>query len=235
MTTCVEYVTDALLAASVIGDDQQLPDSMAQKALRRLTRLIGSWGNDVLLGCFATNAETFTMVPNQAAYSTALLAGGRPVSVDSIWVELSNISYPVTMRSQQWYDAVTYKPTSAVPDNCFYDATMPSGTFYFYPTPYAAFTCHVNRRDLLSAATPLLLTTDLILPPGYDKAIVDSLAVDIFPTFKGTQRPIPQDLKDLAREAKRLLRVTNYDPMEMASPFDGNGQNFSNSFLYKGF
>lgn len=234
MTTCATYVTDALYAASILGQDQQLPDSMAQLSLRRLTRLIGSWANDNQL-CFATNTDSFTMSPTVAAYSTTLLANGRPESIASMYVSLNSIDYEVTMRDQQWFDSITYKPTPAIPNNCYYNAGMPNGTMNFYPTPYAAFTCFVARRDLLSATTPLLLTTNLSLPPGYDKAIVDSLAVDIFPTFKGTKTPIPQDLKDMAREAKRLLRLTNYEALEMVTPFANNSGNLSNSFPFRGF
>jgi hypothetical protein len=235
-STVSAIVIDALYAASALGQDQQLPDSMAQIALRRLTRLINSLSNDPGFSCFATNTNSFVMTPTVATYSTTLLTNGRPQSIESMYVSLNNIDYAVTMRDEQWFNAITYKPTPAIPNNCYYNAGMPNGTFSFYPTPYAAFTCYVKRRDPLTfGVTPISLTTSLSLPPGYDKALVDCLAVDIFPTFKGTKTPIPQDLKDFAREAKRLLRLTNYEALEMSTPFENGGGNLSNTFPYRGF
>lgn len=227
-----QLITDALLQATVIGIDQQLDDARSSIGLRRLQRMIDSWANvrDLI---FATTQESFTMTANQASYSTTLLTSGRPVSVDSMWVSLNSIDYPVQMRSEQWYNAITYKPTAAVPDNCYYDPSMPNGAFYFYPVPYAAFTCYVVRCDALTGA--LTMNTVLTMPKGYEKALVDCLAVDVFPSMKGSAKPIPADLRAAGNEAKRVLKVTNYVALEMSTPFDSNDGNFSNAFLYKAF
>lgn len=231
MAVVSNLLTDALLQATVIGIDQQLPDSMAQIALRRFQRMIDSWANvrDLI---FATTTETFTMTANQAEYSTTLLAGGRPAKIDSMFARLSQIDYAVTMRDQEWYDQIAYKPTSAIPNNCFYNASMPNGAMFFYPTPYAAFECHVVRVDPLTGT--MTVGTTLTMPPGYEKAFVDALAVDLYPSFKGA-KPIPPDLKASANEAKRVLKVTNFNFLEMNTPFDGYDTNLSNSFLYKGW
>src|SRR5258708_29824793 len=115
--TGAQLVTDALLQATILGVDQQLPDAMAQLTLRRLTRMKDWWANvsDLI---FTTTTDSFTMSPTVPTYSTALLANGRPAEIDSIWVIFSNISYPVVMRDEQWYDSITYKPTPAIPNNC---------------------------------------------------------------------------------------------------------------------
>jgi hypothetical protein len=231
--TGAQLVTDALLQATILGHDQQLPDAMAQLALRRFNRMKDSWANisDLI---FATTTDTFTMTPALATYSTTLLANGRPAAIDSMWVIFSNISYPVTMRDEQWYNSITYKPTPAIPNNCYYNAGMPNGTFKFYPTPYAAFVCNVARLDAVVGA--VTLTTNMTLPPGYEKALVDSLAVDIFPTFKGSKTPIPPDLKQLAIQAQMVLKNTNYRPLEMNSPFSGgSGAGSTNFFPFRSF
>ncbi len=230
--TGAQLVTDALLQATVLGVDQQLPDNMAQLALRRFNRMKDSWANisDLI---FATTTDSFTMSPTVPNYSTALLANGRPAKIDSIWVILSNISYPVTMRDQQWFDSITFKPTPAIPNNCYYNAGFPDGTFNFYPTPYAAFTCNVVRMDPLTST--VTLATNLTFPPGYEKAFVDSLAVDLFPSFKGSKTPIPADLQAAAIAAREVLKRTNYQALEMRTPFDGNSSDLANSFPYRNF
>jgi hypothetical protein len=77
--------------------------------------------------------------------------------------------------------------------------------------------------------------TNLSFPPGYEKALVDSLAVDVFPTFKGTRTPIPPDLKQAAIQAQMVLKNTNYRPLEMVTPFDGNQGSATNGLPYRGF
>lgn len=234
------YVQDALLQATIIGFDQlgNVPDPMSQLVLRWLQRMVDSWGNDVQLSTYATNEETFVMTGGVSSYDTTLLPSGRPVSIHSMFVRLpnSNIDFPVAMRDRLWWESMTYKPAPAIPNNCYYNPTMPNGVMTFYPTPYTNFTCFVERRDTLSKGVTLTLNTKLNLPPGYDKALVDALAVDIFPPLKGTKTPIPQDLKDAAREAKALLRITNYEPLEMVTPFTRNDlSGVTNGFPYRGF
>lgn len=232
MITGATLIQDALLQATVIGLDQQLPDNYAQLALRRFNRMIDSWANVRSL-IFSTTTDSFVMSPTVAQYSTSLLANGRPATIESMWVILSNISYEVVMRDEQWYNNITYKPTPAIPNNCYYQPSMPQGMMNFYPTPYAAFTCNVVRTDPLSTA--VTLQSVLTMPPGYDKAFVDSLAVDIWPSFKGMKAPIPGDLKAMAMQAREVLGVTNYNALEMETPFDGRLNNLSNSFLYRGW
>lgn len=239
-TSVSTYVQDALLQATIIGFDQigNVPDPISQLVLRWLQRMVDSWGNDLQLSVYATNEESFSMTGGTSSYSTSLLPSGRPVSIHSMFVRLpnSNIDFPVTMRDQNWYEAITYKPAPAIPNNCYYNAGMANGTMFFYPTPYTNFTCFVERRDTLAKGVALTLTTKLNLPPGYDKALVDALAVDIFPPLKGSKTPIPQDLKDAAREAKQLLRITNYEPLEMVTPFERNDlSGVTNGFPYRGF
>lgn len=171
------------------------------------------------------------MTPTVATYLTSLLASGRPVSVDSIYVRLSNIDYPVEIIDQQQFQSIPYKPTPAIPTVCYYNPSYPDGEFSFYPTPYAAFECFVTTRRRLQGA--LTLTTDIALPDGYEKAIVDSLSEDIWTSFKGSA-PVPPDVRLMARRARRVLTNVNASVLEMDTPFQFDGD-ISNSFIYKGF
>ena len=152
MATGASLVSDALTEAAILGVGETASAEDQNLALRILNRMLDSWANESLM-IYATTSESFVMVPNQASYSTSLLASGRPVSIASMYVSLSDIDYPVDMIDQQTFDAIPYKPTPAIPNQCYYSAGMPDGTFNFYPTPYAAFTCHVaSRKQLVSGS-----------------------------------------------------------------------------------
>lgn len=230
MTTVATLVQDAAFAAQVLGQDQTLSSGDAQLILRRLNRMLDSWSNESQM-IYVNDTMSFLMTPGVNAYSTALLPSGRPVSIDAMTVVLSNIYYPVDMIDLLRWNAITYKITQAVPNQCYYNASMPDGTMFFYPTPYAAFTCNVDCKYPLSA--PLLLATDLVLPHGYEAAIVAGLAVDIWGSFKNGD-PSPSMMKQMI-DTRAVLKRTNYQPLEMETPFTKDTGDISNAFLYKGF
>lgn len=229
MTTVAVIIQDAMYAARVLGQDQTVSSGDGQLVLRRLNRMLDTWSNEKLL-IYANDQESFLMTAGQQIYSTSLLPSGRPVAINSMRVTLSNIDYPVDFIDQLKWNGISYKPVQAIPNQCYYDAAFPNANFYFYPIPYAAFTCTLYAQRVLSS--PLLMATDLTLPPGYEAAIVAALAVDISPSFG--KQPTPAMLLDKT-ETRAVLKRTNYTPLEMVTPFGNNDSDISNAFLYKGF
>ncbi len=230
MTAVSVLVQDAMFAAQVIGQDQTASSADTQLVLRRLQRMLDSWSNERQM-IFANTTQTFTMTAGTASYSTSLLSTGRPITIQSMVVSLSNIDYPVNMIDQQMWNSIPYKIAQAIPNQCFYDPTFPNGTMNFYPIPYAAFTCSVDCQEPLNTGT-LTLATNLTLPEGYEAAIVAGLAVDIWGSFKSGMPS--QQMQEEKTQTRAILKRTNYMPLEMETPFSNNGD-ISNSFLYKGF
>lgn len=231
MTTVATLVNDAAFDAQVLGQDQTLSSGDAQLLLRKLNRMLDSWSNENQM-IYSSIAQTFLMTPSVATYSTSLLALGRPVSIDSMIVTLNNIDYPVDMIDVGKWNQITYKLTESVPNQCYYDADMPNAQFNFYPRPYAAFTCTIYGRYQLSQ-TPLILATNLVLPPGYESPIVACLAVEAWNSFKSGDPP--SSLIKKAIDGRAVIKRTNFQPLEMNTPFDENYGDISNAFLYKGF
>lgn len=231
MTAVVDLITDALIGSTIKGADEVISAEDAQICLRRLKRMLDSWGN-VTLMMYDTNTESFIMTPNTTTFSTALLASGRPTNIDSIYVRLSQIDYPVSIIDQQQFQAIPFKQVGAIPTVCFYNPSFPNGELNFYPQPYAPFECFVTTRRRLEGA--LTLTTDILLPDGYEKAIVDSLSEDIWTSFKGSA-PVPPDVRLMAKIARSVLKVNNTTVLEMNTQFNRDPADISNAFLYRGF
>lgn len=231
MTTVAILVNDAAFDAQVLGQDQTLSSGDAQLLLRKLNRMLDSWSNESQM-IFSNTAQTFLMTPSVATYSTSLLSLGRPVSIDSMTVTLNNIDYPVEMIDLYKWNEITYKLTESVPNQCYYNADIPNGQFNFYPRPYAAFTCTVYCKYQLSQV-PLILASDLVLPPGYEAAIVAGLAVEAWNSFKSGD-PSASMVKKMI-DTRAVIKRTNFQPLEMDTPFDENYGDISNAFLYKGF
>ena len=213
MATVRDLITDSLFAIGALGQSETLTDADAQLCLRRLIRMVGSLANEHLT-VYTTAEDTFTMTAGTASYATTLLTvSGRPVSVQNLFLRLSNVDYPVEPINEQQYDAFAYKPAAGLPSYFLFDTTFPNGTFFFYPTPSAAYVAHVKGRYPLLASTITLATT-LSLPLGYEAMLCDNLAVNIASSF-GVQAP--PELVDAARKSKAWLKTNNYVPMLMDS------------------
>lgn len=226
MTTGTILVQDALCQRGILADNVAPTSDQLATGLRFLNRMMDSWGIDTSM-LFQIATETFPMTAGTASYSTALLAGGRPQSIDSMYVSLNNIDYPVRLVSNQEYNEVTYKLTQSVPNICYYDDAYPNAAFKFYPIPYAAFTCYVDTRRVLTGA--IGAATDVLLPAGYEKAIVDNLACYL----NYGNPPTPKMLKD-AEESKKVIQRIYYTPLTMETGLE-NDYNVCNDFPYRGF
>jgi len=225
----VDIVTDALYQNGALGQGDNLSDADAQLCLRRLNRMLDSWSNESQM-VFALTEETFVMTPALGQYSTSLLALGRPIEIMSIFVRLSNIDWDIEFIDYQTWGAIAYKPVTSVPQYCYVDTDYPDMTMNFYPTPYAGFTCFVTSKRALVAA-PITLSTNVTLPPGYEKAIVDCLAVDCAPSFG---RLVTPEMMQAGTSARAWIKRTNYIPLTMETGLEAR-HDPSNGFIYQGW
>ena len=226
MATGLEIVQDSLYACGAYGVGDPLSDADAQLVLRRFNRMIESWANDGLT-LFDLVADTLTMVAGTASYSTTSLASTlRPASIDSCYVTLSGIDYPVRLIDNQTYQDFRYKAATGTPEAMYPNANATDWTMSFYPTPNAAYVATVVVRRLL-ATTRITLASTFTGPPGYEKAMVDNLAVDIGPSFG---RPADQITVRAAQNSLSAIKAANYIPLEMYSPFVGRRGNWSDIF-----
>lgn len=220
-------IQDAMFAAKVLGQDQTPQAGDLQLALRILNRMLDSWANDNLM-VYTTTTQTFTMTPGTASYSTSLLST-RPVSIAAMRVRMSDVDYPVNFIDLDAWNAIPFKQAASIPTNCFYEPSYPNGMMNFYPTPQAAYTCYVDTRDTFSG---LVLNSLLQMPPGYEGAIVDNLAVLLYPSFRNGETP--RDLRAAATESKAALKRTNYQPLVMDVGII-HEPDISNTFPYRTF
>jgi len=228
MTTGTVIVQDALCQRGILADNVAPTTDQLAVGLRFLNRMLDSWGNEAEM-IYVITSETFTTTPSVATYSTTSFSSGngRPVGVDSITMVLSGVTYSVDLIDNQTYNSITFKAVDAIPTQCYYDANFPNANFNFYPRPFAAFTVNVDCYQKLSGTVGA--STDLVLPAGYEKAIVDNLAV-----YMNYGNPPTRQMIIDANESRNVLKRRNFAPKEMNTRIQ-NGADFCNGFLYKGF
>lgn len=226
MTTGAVLVQDALAKRFVLEPNVAPDADQMAFGLRWLNRMMAQ--KSVPKGnIYTINEETFNLSAGVASYSTSLLADGRPVSIDYLFNRLSNVDYPCQIVDNQTFADVTYKPVNAVPTIMYYDDGFPNSTFNFYPRPNAVYECHVFCRRLLTGE--IEEDTDVVLPPGYEAAIVDALAC-----YYPFAVPATADMKRDAENGWKFLRRNNYEPL-ISKVSINSGYSVNNDFPYAGF
>lgn len=227
--TGAQLVQDAMYQAGVLGQDQGAAPSNddAQLVLRRLQRLLDSWSTDNLM-IYQANAETLPLSASVAAYSTSLLASGRPVKIQTMWVSYAGVDYPVEQIADNRYAAIAIKNINAIPQYCWINDGFPQMQLTLWPIPFAPMTLNLICQRVLQSAT-VTMATSLTFPPGYEKALVDCLAVDICPSFGLTPNAA---MVQSAKEAKATLQAMNLQPLEMDTGL-GSDTSYALANIYK--
>lgn len=204
MATVRDLISDALDTNGAQGQGETLSSDDVNKALRALQRMLGTWANQNLL-LYETRQGTMTLVPGTTSYLSSLLSTGRPVSIDSAFLRMGNVDYPLTLIDNQTYDSIQFKSNASLPVAMYVEPTYPDSQFFFYPTPSAAYTVFITGRYELIAGT-ITKDTVISLPPGYEAAIVTNLAVKSAPIFG---RRVMPELMQEARDTIAWLKRTN--------------------------
>lgn len=217
MSTARELIYDAMTAAGILGQGDVAPSAAdAQIGLRRLQRMLDSWSVDNLM-VYATTQETITLSAGDGTYTTSNLSTNtRPVDVEPAFIRLSGTDYPLRRATRQEYAGLGYKTSEGIPYMVWYEPSMTAGAFTFYPVPNETMTAYFNVRRVL--ASSLTLDTSFSLPPGYEKAIADNLAVELCAGGFGAQPS--QFLVEAARNGKYVLKRANFVPPLLSTPFD---------------
>jgi len=95
-----------------------------------------------------------------------------------------------------------------------YDADFPYGTLTLYPVPSGVLTIDLWIWDQLTSIVDFV-ATQLNFPPGYLKAIIYNLALDLAPLFG---RQIDPGVKMIADQTKATLAATNISELTRLDP-----------------
>jgi hypothetical protein len=201
----------ALRKAGVTLGPQRTPSAAQyEDGLEELNRLIGSLNVDRLF-IFSiaryeypmSGAKTFTIGIDPQGQMVADLNGPRPVQIDAanIIYSFPEIRRPLALLTDlQWRQIVVQDIPNTIPYALYDDYAYPLSTLYIYPQPVSGYILELYIWQLV----PTFLTADdvVILPPGYEDALVLNLAVRLGPHF---QRIVDPDVRADAQKA--LMRI----------------------------
>lgn len=219
-----DVITDALLLHGIIYAGQSItsaPFSASALALcqTELNNMLAEW-NAQGLAVFSVVKSTFTLSSGTADYSIgpgATINQARPEKIES-WAVIdtsyaSNGGSPVDSKTFALM-AEDRSLQSALITMLNYDAAYPTAMIHLYPIPNNAATLELWVWEQFSAITDFVATA-LAFPPGYLKAIVYNLAVDLAPLFG---RQIDPGVQGLANSTKQTLGATNISDVTREPP-----------------
>jgi hypothetical protein len=219
-TTAGDQINRALRLLGVLAEGETPSSSTSQDGLTALNQMIDSW-NTERLAVFSTQDQIFTWPAGQITRTlgpSGNFVGNRPVLLDDATYYRdagTNVSYGIKFINQQQYDGIAVKTvTSTYPQVIFVNMTYPNVTMTVYPRPTRDLEWHFISVQELS--NPAVLSTNLTFPPGYLRAFVYNLAMEIAPEF-GVE-PSPQ-VKRIAMTSKRNLKRINNPDDVMSMPY----------------
>lgn len=219
-TTAGDQINRALRLLGVLAEGETPSASTSQDGLTALNQMIDSW-NTERLSVFSTQDQIFTWPAGQITRTlgpSGDFIGNRPVLFDDATYYRdagTNVSFGIKFINQQQYDGIAVKTvTSTYPQVIFVNMTYPDATMTVYPKPTRDLEWHFISVQELS--NPAVLTTNLTFPPGYLRAFVYNLAMEIAPEF-GVE-PSPQVTRIAMTSKRNLKRINNPDDI-MSMPY----------------
>jgi hypothetical protein len=217
--------TMRLLGVTAQGEEPSSAEML--EAFDRLNEMVDSWATQRLTMQVVSRSQ-YDLVAGQATYTigptgtvpTPDWIGARPESVDLVTLLLSyatpETELPLGALTEMAYQAIQQKTLeNSQPTAVYYEATMPSGTFSFWPVPNTAINPVIVYAPQ-ALAQFAALTTSYVMAPGYVTALRYNLAKMLAPEYgKALTAEIAMGASDALGDIKRLnvpMMDLGFDP-----------------------
>lgn len=202
----LDLITSSMRLAGIISGNQTPKAKESIDALAVLNDLIEEWSTDDLTVWGSDNAA-FVLTPGKNKYTMG--PGGdfndiRPIEIDTGYATLNGVDYDITIIGQDRYNRIPVKTTTGIPRELLYLNNFPLATVYLYPTPDQAYTLNLTYDPLLNQIASL--STSVVYPPGYAKALRWNLAVDLAAEYGA---PVSPQIAQIAVSSLAAIKTTN--------------------------
>jgi hypothetical protein len=219
VTTAGDIVRKALGLILQLGQQDTLSSGDLEDGLDGLNTMLDSWWTE-RLACYALRTDTLVLSGGVNTYTIG--PGGdinstRPVRIENAFVRtpsgLNSVDYPIDIIGQTQWDAIGVKNITGIPRKLFYNPQYPLAEINLYPAPLSnAYTLYIDSYLRIQSFDN---AADLInLPPGYARALIYNLALEVAPAYAATPSAL---VMKFANESKRVLKRLNSPDMIAAT------------------
>ena len=178
--------------------------------LGKLNAMTESWSLDRRM-CYQVLQENFALTASTGTYtigSGATFNTARPTKILKAFSrDTSNFDSEIKVVAYDAYDSIGLKSLgNSYPTHLHYDQGYDSsgfGTIKLYPVPMAGLTLYIDSAKQLQSFSSV--TTVLLMPPGYQRAIESNFTIETAPGLKSVQPEVVR----IAKESKALVIGVN--------------------------
>jgi hypothetical protein len=228
-TTAQNIITKAFRKSGILTMNETPTADQSNAALDALNDMLASWTAEHSLFCYARSWETFTLTSNK--YSYTMGTGGdfstkRPVSIQACTVTIGNADLPVAIIPDDVYnEGIPVKNVQGTPKWLTYDNAYPLCNIKLYPAPAADYPLFLLTEKPL---TSYALNDTIDLPPGWERAIVFNLPIDLAADYGQT---LPDTVAPVASQSKGALIAQ----VSRTRSLDANPMPFAGGNVYTGW
>lgn len=213
--TAQELINSAMRALGELASGETPTTQESNDAFERLNQLLASWSAENLpipylaVESFAlTGAQSYTIGPS-GTFNTA-----RPLRlVAANSVAANGAASPAeVITARQWTEIRDKSRGGTLAEKVYLNPGYPLGTLYVWPKATGS-QIELHSYKALAAFPSLSTTVDL--PPGYERALIFGLALDLAPEYG---RPVGDALAKAAAESKAALAALNLVNLTGAAP-----------------
>lgn len=219
MATVQTIALAALKEIGVIAQGETMPDADFDDCLAAFNRLVDQWAAE-RLAIYTTTRTVWTITASDQDYTVGV--GGdvnvaRPVFVDHINFQDTSqsptLELPMSPLTEDEYASIRLKQqTSTYPRWWYYNPTHPLAALRLWPMPTST-----TLQGVLYAPQAIAqfsaIGDAVTVPPGYERAMVKALALEIAPSYGAQVTPL---LVAQAEDAKAVVRAANKRVMDMS-------------------
>lgn len=169
-------------------------------------------------GGVANGLGTYTLSASQTVASTTIQAYyQRPVRINSAFVRVATLDYPVAVMSIEDYELIGLKTLNGPwPRGLYYQPSIPLGNLTFWPNPSSG-EMHLIADTILGQFNTL---ADVVrLPQGYNLALRYGLAELLSPEYGRASHDSFAVIAKFAADGRALIKRSNMAPQQN-SKFD---------------
>lgn len=215
MPSANDIIERAMVKARIIYPGESIPADKLNQVYDELNDMIESWALEKLM-LVADVLEDFTLTSGVSEYTYG--SGGdfdsaRPIEIkDECFIRSGGVDYPVRLRDLGVYRSITVKSTQGIPRLMAYNPEYPRGKVFLFPTPDSTYSFYIRAAKTLTGFSDK--TTSVNFEPGYVRAIITNLAVEISPNFG---KKVSKELAFAAQQAKKAIKSANSIPIKQSS------------------
>lgn len=208
------YVSTMVINALIANGEKAIGGTLTSDEqafyLGKLNAMVESWSLDRRM-CYAVTQENFSLTASTGTYTIgpgATFNTARPTKILNAFIrDSASADSGVEVVSYDAFDSIVVKGVAgSYPRWLYYDQGYDASglaSIKVYPQPQANLTLYIDSAKQLQSFASV--TTALLMPPGYQRAIESNFTIETAPGFK----PVAPEVIKIAREAKAAVMGVN--------------------------